>query len=60
MYTARFDEVGIHGGRRVTLGEEERDREEDGAIPRVAWFHGEEYYLDVEDNDGVAIYVRRL
>lgn len=60
LYTAQFDVVS-HGGRnRFTIGEEQRDRESDGSIPTEAWFQGEEYRLDVEDDGGVTIYVRRL
>lgn len=60
VYTAQFDVVSAGGGRRFTLGTEARDREADGAIPTEAWFHGEEYRLDVEDDNGITIYVRRL
>lgn len=60
VYTAQFDVVTAGGGRRFTVGTEARDREADGAIPTEAWFHGEEYRLDVEDDQGIAIYVRRL
>lgn len=60
LYSAQFDEVTEFGHRRVTVGIENRDRESDGSIPTEAWFRGEEYRLDVEDQDGVAIYVRRL
>jgi hypothetical protein len=59
-YTAQFDEVSLGGRARLTVGLELRDRESDGSIPTEAWFHGEEFRLDVEDRDGVAIYVRRL
>lgn len=57
-FTAQFDE--IRGGRRVTVGIEKRDLESDGSTPPHAWFSGEEFELDVEDRDGVTIYVRRL
>jgi hypothetical protein len=60
VFTARFDEVAAGGRRRVTVGIESRDRESDGSIPTAAWFRGEEYRLDVEDEAGVSIYVRRL
>jgi hypothetical protein len=59
-YKARFDEVVTGGHRRVTVGIEIRDRESDGSIPTAAWFRGEEYRLDIEDEAGAAIYVRRL
>ena len=54
---ARFDEVVTGGHRRVTVGLENRDRESDGSIPTAAWFRGEEYRLDIEDEAGVAVYV---
>ena len=57
---ARFDEVVTGGHRRVTVGIEIRDRESDGSIPTAAWFRGEEYRLDIEDEAGVAVYIRRL
>ena len=60
LYTAQFDVVSSGGRRRFSVGLEGRDRDADGAIPTEAWFQGEEYRLDVEDEDGVAIYVRRL
>jgi hypothetical protein len=60
LYTAQFDEVSAGGEHRFTMGLEQRDREPDGSIPTEAWFRGEEYRLDVEDDDGVTIYVRRL
>ncbi|MGN6219523.1 MAG: hypothetical protein ACTHNQ_08465 [Microbacterium sp.] len=60
LYTAQFDVVSAGGARRFTVGTEWRDREGDGAIPTEAWFHGEEFRLDVEDDDGITIYVRRL
>jgi hypothetical protein len=60
LFKARFDEVAAGGKRRVTVGIEFRDRESDGSVPTAAWFHGEEYRLDIEDEVGVAIYVRRL
>ncbi len=60
LYTAQFDEVAAGGQRRFTRGLELRDREPDGSIPTEAWFHGEEFRLDVENDDGVSIYVRRL
>lgn len=60
MFTARFDEVASGGRRRVTVGIEPRDRESDGSIPTATWFRGEEYRLDVEDEAGSVIYVRRL
>ncbi|MEV4686872.1 hypothetical protein MRBLWH7_002555 [Microbacterium sp. LWH7-1.2] len=60
-FEARFDEVATGGQRRVAVGVEVRDRESDGSIPTAAWFRGEEYRLDVEDEEaGTAIYVRRL
>jgi len=59
-YTARFDEVSVGGQTRLTVGTELRDRESDGSLPTEAWFHGEEFRLEVEDEDGVAQYVRRL
>jgi hypothetical protein len=60
-YTARFDVVSRGSRRRVTVGAEVRDRDDDGAIPTEAWFHGEEYRLDVEeDADETSVYVRRL
>lgn len=59
-YTAQFDVVSEGGRSRFTVGEEQRGRESDGSIPTEAWFQGEEYRLDVEDVDGVAVYVRRL
>ncbi|WP_426320785.1 hypothetical protein [Microbacterium sp. E-13] len=60
VFNARFDEVATGGERRVTVGVQILDRESDGSIPVAAWFRGEEYRLDVEDQDGVAIYVRRF
>lgn len=60
LFTARFDEVVTGGQRRVTVGVEIRDRESDGSIPSAAWFRGEEYRLDIEDEAGVAVYVRRF
>ncbi|WP_194397140.1 hypothetical protein [Microbacterium atlanticum] len=60
LFTARFDEVATGGQRRVTVGVEVRDREADGSIPTAAWFRGEEYRLDIEDDSGGAIYVRRF
>ncbi|MBD8024417.1 hypothetical protein [Microbacterium gallinarum] len=60
VYRARFDEVATGGRRRITVGIEILDRESDGSIPTAAWFRGEEYRLDIEDDEGVAIYVRRL
>ncbi|WP_127818285.1 hypothetical protein [Microbacterium sp. CPCC 204701] len=60
LHTARFDVVSEGGRSRFTVGEEQRGRESDGSIPTEAWFHGEEYRLDVEDDDGVTVYVRRL
>ena len=60
VFTARFDEVAPGGQRRVTVGVEMRDRESDGSIPTAAWFGGEEYRLDIEDQAGLAIYVRRF
>ncbi len=57
---ARFDEVVTGGRRRVTVGIEILDRDSDGSVPTAAWFRGEEYRLDIEDAEGVAIYVRRL
>lgn len=59
-YEARFDEVVTGGYGRVTVGIEIRDRESDGSVPTAAWFRGEEYRLDVEDEAGIAIYARRL
>jgi len=59
-YTARFDEVDAGGRARSTVGEELRERDPDGATPTEAWFHGEEYRLETELDDGVAVYVRRL
>ena len=60
-YTARFDVVKRGSSQRVTVGAELRNRDDDGAIPTEAWFHGEEYRLDVEsDADETSIYVRRL
>ena len=59
-FRARFDEVATGGERRVIVGIELRDRESDGSVPTAAWFRGEEYRLDIEDEAGVAIYVRRL
>ncbi|MBP1077098.1 hypothetical protein JOD63_001066 [Microbacterium terrae] len=57
--TARFDEV-VTGGRRwATVGIEILARESDGSVPTAAWFRGEEYRLEIEDEEGVAIYVRR-
>ena len=60
VYRARFDEVATGGRRRITVGIEILDRESDGSIPTAAWFRGEEYRLDIEDDEGVTIYVRRL
>jgi len=60
LYPARFDMVSAGGRNRSTVGEELRERDTDGAIPTEAWFQGEEYRLDVEDDDGVSIYVRRM
>lgn len=60
MYTARFDLMNTGGRRRTNVGTEPRERDADGAIPTEAWFHGEEFRLDSENEDGVAIYVRRL
>jgi len=60
LFTAQFDVVSAGGQRRFTEGSEARERDRDGAIPTEAWFEGEEYRLDVEDDGGVAIYVRRL
>ncbi|WP_341998914.1 hypothetical protein MRBLWH7_000539 [Microbacterium sp. LWH7-1.2] len=60
VYKARFDEVATGRRRRVTVGIEILDRESDGSVPTAAWFRGEEYRLDIEDDEGVAIYVRRL
>jgi hypothetical protein len=60
LYAARFDVVSAGGRRRFSVGAEARDRDADGAVPTEAWFHGEEFRLDVEDDGGVAIYVRRL
>lgn len=60
VFKARFDEVAPGGQRRVTVGVEMRDRESDGSIPTAAWFRGEEYRLDIEDQAGIAIYVRRF
>jgi hypothetical protein len=60
VFNAQFDEVAPGGQRRVTVGMEVRDRESDGSIPTAAWFRGEEYRLDIEDEAGVAIYVRRF
>lgn len=60
VYTAQFDVVSEGGRRRFTVGTEPRERDNDGAIPTEAWFQGEEYRLDVEDDDGTTIYVRRL
>ena len=57
---ARFDEVATGGRRRVTVGMEILDRESDGSVPTAAWFRGEEYRLEIEDEEGVAVYVRRL
>jgi hypothetical protein len=56
-FTAQFDE--IRAGRRRTVGVETRDLESDGSIPPHAWFQGEEFELDVEDDEGTTIYVRR-
>lgn len=60
LYTAQFDVVNTGGGRRFTVGVETCERDDDGAIPTEAWFQGEEFRLEVEDDDGVAVYVRRL
>ncbi|MDF2563436.1 MAG: hypothetical protein K0R99_4882 [Microbacterium sp.] len=59
-YAAQFDVISAGGRRRFSVGTESRDRDSDGAIPTEAWFQGEEYRLDVEDDDGVSIYVRWL
>lgn len=59
IYTAQFDDVSVGGHHRVTVGVEGRDRESDGSIPPRAWFRSEEYTLDVENDGGIAIYVRR-
>ena len=58
-FTVQFDELD-RSGRRTTLGTEQRDRDTDGATPSHCWYRGEEFELDVEDVDGVTIYVRRL
>lgn len=61
VYPARFDVVSRGGRGRATVGVETRDRDHDGAIPTEAWFQGEEYRLDIEeDAEGFSIYVRRL
>lgn len=60
VYTAQFDVISAGGRRRFSVGSEQLERESDGAIPTEAWFQGEEYRLDVEDDDGVSIYVRWL
>lgn len=60
LYTAQFDVISAGGRRRFSVGTEPRAREADGSIPTEAWFQGEEYRLDVEDDYGISIYVRWL
>ncbi|NLP82567.1 hypothetical protein HF576_01770 [Microbacterium sp. CFH 90308] len=60
LFTAQFDEVSDNGRRRFMVATELREREADGSIPARAWFNGEEFELDAEDDDGITIYVRQL
>lgn len=60
LFTAQFDEVSDNGRRRFTVGTELRERGPGGSIPMRASFDGQEFELDVEDDDGITIYVRNL
>lgn len=59
IYTAQFDEVS-ETGRRFTVHTMALEYGLDGAVLAVAEFDGHEYSLDVEDDDGITIYVREL
>lgn len=58
LYTAQFDVVSDGGRRRFTEGTELRERRPDGSIPPVAMLGEERYELDVEDDDGISVYLR--
>lgn len=60
IYTAQFDVISDNGRRRFSVATEWRERAGDGSIPTEAVYRDETYALDVEDDDGITIYVRQL